>query len=150
MSDETKQPPAVVALPTAEELRAHLDRMLPPEDQRGEMIEQVGERQVSLRLPLKHDYVRHGVFSGPVMLGFADTAMYSAVHAACGLGGLALLVTVNVTFLNAAPACDLLAVARVLRRSRRMAMCEVRVSAAGGDEPVCHATATYVLKDFAH
>ena len=76
----TLSPPEVLAL---------LKRNLPIEDQRGEIIEEIGASHLRMRLPVVPEYLSHDlplgsgqtVLSGPIAMGFADTAMYACVHA---------------------------------------------------------------------
>ena len=62
---------------------------LPPIDHNGETAEHVSTTSVRLRMPYRPEYMggdiwRHsgaGVFSGPKLMGLADTSMYVCMHA---------------------------------------------------------------------
>ena len=71
------------------------------------------------------------VFSGPMVMGLADTAMYGCVMAALGADVIPVMANLNITFLRPARACDLVAEARIVRRGsgRRGRRC----GGAGGD-----------------
>jgi acyl-coenzyme A thioesterase PaaI-like protein len=113
------------------ELQAFLDRMLPEIDQQGVLVEGVDPAGVRLKLAFQRSFVRHGVFSGPMLLGFADTAMFAAVQAAVGFHQVALMATCSATFVSPCPAADVIAQARVLRAGKRLALAEASVGAAG-------------------
>jgi acyl-coenzyme A thioesterase PaaI-like protein len=65
---------------------------LPPVDHHDEIVEQVGEDSIRVRLPYKPEFMgaepwQDGsgrIFSGPMVMGFADTAMYCCVMASMG------------------------------------------------------------------
>lgn len=57
------------------------------------------------------------VFSGPMVMGFADTAMYCCVMAALGIGVIPVMANLNIKFLRPAGSCDPIAEARIVRRA---------------------------------
>src|SRR5580700_6408732 len=109
---------------TPEQTQLTITTNLPPVDHHGEIVEAVGPNTLRLRLPFKPEYLgaepwQDGsgrVFSGPMLMGFADTAMYCCVVAALGTGVIPVMVNFNVTFLSPARAADLIAEVRVVRR----------------------------------
>lgn len=127
------------------DLQTYLDRMLPEIDQQGVRVESVGEDGVRLRLAFQRSFLRHGVFSGPMLLGLADTAMFAAVQAAVGFELVALLTTYSATFVSPCPAADVLAHARVLRAGRRLALAEASLGPEG-ETPVLKVGAAYALR----
>jgi acyl-coenzyme A thioesterase PaaI-like protein len=70
------------------EVKQLLVTNLPPSDQHGEIVEAVGEGSIRMRLPFNPAYMgadiwQHTgtcVFSGPMTLGFAETAMFACIH----------------------------------------------------------------------
>lgn len=124
---------------------------LPPVDHHNEVVEAVGPDTIRIRLPFKPHYMgtepwqKSGgqVFSGPMVMGFADTTMYCCVMAAMGLGVIPVMVNLNVTFLRPARAADLLAEARIVRRGGRLHYLECWLTSDGDVEPCAHVTSTY-------
>lgn len=139
---------------SAEELTGLLIRTLPAADHRGELIELVSADELHMRLPLCQDYVSHDlppgsghqVMSGPVMMGFADTALYACIHASYGADVLAVIVNFNVSFLSVAGARDLRAVARILRKGRSLAFVEAHLYSGDAQAACAQVTATYAIR----
>ena len=131
-----------------------LERQLPVVDRRGEIIEAIGADWVRLRLPLREEYLSRDlppgsgqvVFSGPVTIGFAETAMYACVHAAYGPAVLAITLSLNVSFLRVTGASDVLATARLMRRGKRMAFVEVELQGADADAACARVSACYSVR----
>ncbi len=135
----------------AEQAERTITTNLPPIDHHGEIVEAVGHDSIRVRLPFKPAYVgaepwQDGsgqVFSGPMLMGFADTAMYCCVMAAMGLGVIPVMVNLNVSFLRPARAADLIADARIVRRGGRLHYLECWLRSNGTAEPCAHVTSTY-------
>ncbi|QQS13632.1 MAG: PaaI family thioesterase [Rhodospirillales bacterium] len=133
---------------TADELQALLERALPARDRHGVVVEEAEDQDVRLRFPFAADFVGPGeIFSGPLLLSFADTAVFAAAVAATGGARLALTSTLNATFLRPAQPADTLAIARVIRRGRASLHAEAWLFSHAVVDPVLHATATCVLRD---
>jgi acyl-coenzyme A thioesterase PaaI-like protein len=136
---------------TAEQAERTITTNLPPIDHHGEVVEAVGPDSIRIRLPFKPDYMgaepwQDGsgqVFSGPMMMGFADTAMYCCVMAAMGNGVIPVIVNLNITFLRPARAADLVGEARIVRRGGRLHYLECWLRSDGAAEPCAHVTSTY-------
>jgi acyl-coenzyme A thioesterase PaaI-like protein len=136
---------------TVEQAERTITTNLPPVDHHGEIVEAVGSDSIMIRLPFKPDYVgaepwQDGsgqVFSGPMVMGFADTAMYCCVMAALGFGVIPVMVNLNITFLRPAHATDLIAEARIVRRGGRLHYLECWLRSDGVAEPCAHVTSTY-------
>jgi acyl-coenzyme A thioesterase PaaI-like protein len=136
---------------TAAETERTITTNLPPIDHHGEIVEMVGADSIRIRLPFKPDYVgaepwQDGggqVFSGPMLMGFADTAMYCCVMAAMGLGVIPVMVNLNISFLRPVRAADLIAEARIVRRGGRLHYLECWLRSDGTAEPCAHVTSTY-------
>jgi acyl-coenzyme A thioesterase PaaI-like protein len=131
---------------------------LPPVDHHGEIVEAVGSDTLRARLPFKTEYLgaepwqdRSGrVFSGPMVMGFADTAMYCCVMAAMGLDVIPVMVNFNITFLRPARPADLIAQVRIVRRGGRLHYLECWLNSEGEAEPCAHITSTYRVSRRTH
>ena len=136
---------------TAEEAEQAIIANLPRVDHHGEIVEQVGGDAIRVRLPYRDEFVggepwQDGsgqVFSGPMVMGFADTAMYCCVMAAMGWGVIPVMANYAITFLRPAKAADLIAEARIVRRGGRLHYLECWLTSHGESEPCAHITSTY-------
>jgi uncharacterized protein (TIGR00369 family) len=136
---------------TAEETERTITRNLPRIDHHGEIVESVEPDAIRIRLPFKREFMGEEpwqdgsgkVFSGPIVMGFADTAMYCCVMAALGTGVIPVMANLNITFLRPARACDLLAEARIVRRGARLFYLECWLTSVEDQEPCAHVTSTY-------
>ena len=141
----------------ARELMDLLAKNLPVVDHRNEVIEEIGTDFVRMRLPVLDAYLSQDlpagsgqvVLSAPVMMGFADTALYACVHAFYGAKVFAAIVNFNVSFFRVAGAGDLRAVARLLRKGESLAFVEARLFSGVGEEPCAQIGATYAVRDAA-
>lgn len=139
---------------TESELKDVLSKNLPSIDQHGEVVERVGLGEVRLRLPFRKEYLGADVwrntggvvYSGPVVMGFADTAMYGCIHATLGRDVVPVIATLTITFLRPAAAADLIAEARVIRRGKRLVYLETYLYSEGEVEPIGHVTSTYAIR----
>ncbi len=104
-----------------------------------------GDKAVA-RVPFHGKLVRPGgTLSGPTIMALADAAMYAVVLGRLGRVEMAVTANLNINFLAKPKPIDLLAEARILRLSRRQAVCEVSLYSQGEDDPVAHVTGTYAL-----
>jgi acyl-coenzyme A thioesterase PaaI-like protein len=87
-----------------------------------------------------------GTVSGPVLMSVADVALYVAILGEIGIVPLAVTTSLNINFMRK-PAADrdIVAVCRLLKVGRSLAVGEVLLYSAGLDEPVAHATGTYSI-----
>lgn len=132
---------------TEDDLQRLLEATLPAIDQHGLIVEEAQDQDVRLRFPLRPALIGPGdVFSGPALLGFADTAMFAAILAATGGRALGMVATMSATFLRPMPAADVVAIARVIRRGKRMAHAEAWLFDHTPVEAVLHATASCALR----
>ncbi len=144
---------------SATELKALIVSNLPPVDQHDEIVEAVGEGWVRIRLPFRQSYLGADpwlstsgglptdsvVFSGPMVVGFAETVMYSCVHATLGRDIISVIVNLMITFLRPAKASDLIGNGRLIRAGKRHAYVEVYLYSEGDAEPIAHVTSTYSI-----
>ncbi len=140
------------------ELKTLIVSNLPPVDQHDEIVEAVSEDGIRIRLPFRPDYLgadpwlsaersstNSMVFSGPIVMGLADTVMYSCVHAALGRDITAVMANLTVTFLRPVKAADLIGHGRLIRAGKRHAYVEAYLYSEGHAEPIAHVTSTYAM-----
>lgn len=110
-------------------------------------IERLDATGVRARVPFQGKLVRPGgTLSGPTIMALADAAMYAVVLGRLGRVEMAVTANLNINFLSKPAPVDLLAEAKILKLSRRQAVCEVGIFSAGHeDELVAHVTGTYAL-----
>ena len=143
---------------TVRQVQSTMIAGLPPIDYHDEVIESVGPNTLRLRLPFKSEYLgaelwQDGsgrVFSGPMVMAVADTAMAACVQAAFGGGIIAVMVNFNVTFLSPARAADLIADVRLVRRGGRLCYLEFSLNSEGETHPCAHVTSTYRVSRLAN
>jgi len=136
---------------TAKEVELAITKNLPPIDHHNEIVEDVGRDSIRIRLPFNGDFVgtepwQDGtgkVFSGPMVMGFADTAMYCCVLAAMGMEVIPVMINLSIAFIRRTRASDLIAEARIVRRGGRLHYLECWLTSAGEAEPCAHITSTY-------
>lgn len=137
------------------ELRELLSKNLPFIDQHDEIIERVGYREVRIRLPFRQEYLGADVwrstgcviYSGPIIMGLADTAMFGCIHGTVGRDIVAVIVTLTITFLRPAAAADLIAEARILRCGKRLVYLETYLYSDEDAEPIGHVISTYAIRN---
>jgi uncharacterized protein (TIGR00369 family) len=87
-----------------------------------------------------------GTVSGPSMFALADVAIYLAILARIGPVALAVTTGANIDFLRKpAAGVDLIAVARILKLGRVLAVGDVLLYAEGNADPVARASMTYSI-----
>ena len=87
-----------------------------------------------------------GTISRPTLMALADFAMYVVLLSAIGPVGLAVTTNLNINFLRKGqPGQDVLAVAKLLKLGKRLAVGEVSLLSAGSPDPIAHVTATYSI-----
>ena len=151
MNDSPQTGPNAAAALTPAETEALIVRNLPRVDHHGEKVEAVGGDSIRVRLPFRTEFVgdepwQDGsgrVFSGPMVMGFADTAMYACVLAALGKDVIPVMANYAITFLRPAREADLIAEARIVRRGARLHYLECWLTSDGDPEPCAHITSTY-------
>lgn len=132
---------------TAEDVQALIRAGLPMAEDLDLRIDRLDEQGVLARVPFHAKLVRPGgTLSGPTLMALADAAMYAVVLGRLGRVEMAVTSNLNINFLIKPQPVDLFADARILRLSRRQAVCEVGLySADNPDELVAHVTGTYAL-----
>ena len=130
---------------TIAEIEELMDKSF-PESRRLWTITNLVERELTLRMTFRQDFVRAGgTISGPAMMYLADTAAYflTLAHA----GPLPHMATANldIHFLSRPRPVDIIATAKLLRLGRRLAVSTVEIRSDGSDDVVAHSTVTYAL-----
>lgn len=112
----------------------------------GLKVEEVREGYVRLRLPFHKWMLRPGnVVSGPALFTAADAAMYALVMAHLGPVMMAVTTNMNLHFLTAAPAGDVVAECTLLCMGSRLAVMEVSLFTGPDRVLAAHVTGTYSL-----
>ena len=132
---------------TAEKVQALIRAGLPIAEDIELCIDRLDAQGVLARVPFHAKLVRPGgTLSGPTIMALADAAMYAVVLGRLGRVEMAVTSNLNINFLVKPRPVDLLAEARILRLSRRQAVCEVSLYSLGNaEELVAHVTGTYAL-----
>ena len=133
---------------THDELNEIVRNSLPWVTDMGLVVEEIGDGACRVRLPFDAGHLRPGgIIAGPMMVALASYATYVAVLSAVGRVEMAVAVNLNCNFLKRAQPADLLAEARVVSRSKRLAYAEARLFSADAEAagPVAHVTATYSI-----
>ena len=134
---------------TEDELAALLRARLPAADLHGLVVEDAADQDVRLWFPFATGFAGPaGIFSGPVLLGMADTAMYAAAQARLGAARVAVVSTMTTTFLRAAQLEDVVAIARVVRAGRTLMHVEAWLFNHMPVDAILHATATCEIRDW--
>ena len=131
---------------------AELERFLAAEfpqafhDASGLSIEAVWHGGGRVRQAYQPQFVRPGgTISGPTMMALADFTMYVGVLASIGPVPLAVTTNLNINFLRKPAPRGLLAVCRLLKLGKRLAVGEVTIRSEGMEEAVAHVTSTYSI-----
>lgn len=141
-------------LMTPAELRAILDRLLPAIDQHGEVIEHVADGSVRMRLSLRDGTTSTATFrgrptefvSGPLTMGFCETAMFACILGTLGATTTAIVQTMTINFLAPIPLADLIAEAHIIRRGSRSLLLGCKLRSLSADTLVAHVTAIYAVR----
>lgn len=111
-------------------------------------IREVTASGVTLALPAGEAHLRPGgTVMGPTLMTLADTAMYLSLLAVLGPVALAFTTSLEIHFLRRASQGEVLAVTRLVKVGRRLAVGQVELRSQGLAEPIGLATVTYSLPD---
>ncbi|PWL18077.1 phenylacetic acid degradation protein [Falsochrobactrum shanghaiense] len=86
-----------------------------------------------------------GTVSGPSLFALADVAAYAVILAHIGPVALAVTTNLNINFLRKAAPGKLLAMARILKLGKRLAVIDISLTSAASDDLIAHASATYSI-----
>jgi uncharacterized protein (TIGR00369 family) len=131
---------------TADEFNALATEKLPMVKAMGIRAESISKGSARLIMPFGPHLTRPvDVVCGPALMTLADVALYAVVLSAIGRVEMAVTSNLNISFLRKAERCDIVAEASLMKLGRRLAMGAVELVAAGTDDLVAHATATYAI-----
>lgn len=131
---------------TAEQVQGLIRQGVPMAEDIDLRIDHLDGDKAVARVPFHGKLVRPGgTLSGPTIMALADAAMYAVVLGRLGRVEMAVTANLNINFLAKPKPVDLVAEARILRVSRRQAVCEVSLYSYGEEELVAHVTGTYAL-----
>lgn len=130
-----------------EEIQQILDDALPLVRLLGIEVEDLKRGECTVRMAFKPDLIRPGgTIAGPAIMALADLAMYGVVLSLIGRVELAVTTNLNVNFLRKPRQADMLAVGRILKHGKRLAVVEVDLYSDGEpDAMVAHVTGTYSI-----
>jgi uncharacterized protein (TIGR00369 family) len=129
---------------TREEVVAFLANVFP---QAQLIVREVGNRGAVVSLPIGEQHLRPGgTVSGPTMMGLADSALYIAILGEIGIVPLAVTTSLTINFLRKPSADkDIVAVCRLMKVGKALAVGEVSIYSEGETEAVAHVVGTYSL-----
>ena len=132
---------------SAEQVQALIRQGVPMAEDIALCIDRLDADHALARVPFQARLVRPGgTLSGPTIMALADAAMYAVVLGRLGRVEMAVTANLNINFLSRPQPVDLLAEARILRLTRRQAVCEVALYTQGCEQDmVAHVTGTYAL-----
>lgn len=109
-------------------------------------VQNLGAGHAIVRLPMKPEHAREGgTIAGPVLFAAADYSMYVAILTMRPDAFGAVTSNLNINFLRRPPAKDVLADCRVMKLGKRFSFIEATLYSDGLEDPVAHATGSYVL-----
>ena len=132
---------------TAAEISAFWDIEFPQiQARRDYTLVSVSPGEAVLRLQPDDRHLRPGgTISGPALFTLADVAAYAALLAHIGPEPLIVTTNLNINFMRRPPLAALLGRCRILKLGRRLAVVEVDIRPAMGEDAVAHATGTYSI-----
>ena len=131
-------------MPTKTELAKFLRKEFP---QNKCTIDAVGKGSATIRHPVGVAELRPGgTVSGPVMMAATDVALYIAILGEIGIVPLTVTTSLNINFLRK-PAADkdIIAICKLVKLGRTLAVGEVAIYSEGDPKMVAHATGTYAI-----
>jgi uncharacterized protein (TIGR00369 family) len=133
-----------VGLATTQEVTAFMARAFP---QSRTTVREVGNLGATVVLAVGEEHLRPGgTVSGPAMMALADTALYVAILGEIGIVPLAVTTSLTINFLRKPVASqDIVAVCKLVKLGKSLAVGEVSLYSEGTAEPVAHAVGTYSI-----
>ncbi len=109
-------------------------------------VERLVPGEARLRLAFDRRHLRPGgSIAGPVMFSLADTVLFALALSVDATALMSVTTDVSIRFLRRSPPADLVAEGRLIKPSGRLVVGDVTMFSDGGDDPVCHATGTYLV-----
>ncbi|MDX1513242.1 MAG: PaaI family thioesterase [Gammaproteobacteria bacterium] len=114
--------------------------------QMGVIVDEISAGEVRARVPYRDSFLRPGgTVAGPVLMALADFVMWGVVMSLIGPVKLAVTTSLNINFLRRPGPGDVVAVGRILKLGKRLAVGEVYLYTGGSDHLVAHVTCTYSI-----
>ena len=131
-------------MPTTAEIAAFLETEFP---QTKCTVDSVGNFGATVRHPVSVAELRPGgTVSGPVLMAVADVALYVAIMGEIGIVPLVVSTNLAVNFMRKPlSTADIIAVCRLMKVGKSLAVGEVSLYSDGVAEPVAHAVGTYAI-----
>ena len=111
------------------------------------VVQEVGNGGATVTHEVGPDELRPGgTVAGPVLMAVADVALYVALLGEIGIVPLAVTTSLTINFLRK-PAANksVVAVCKLMKVGRSLAVGEVSLYSAGSSEPVAHVVGTYAI-----
>lgn len=141
MTEEEEQ-----KLKTVEGIQEIIHRGVPISADFKLVVEAVEAGYARVRLPYATRLLRPGgSVSGPAVMSLVDTAMYALLLHDYGHQETTLISDIQIRFTQSTPIKDTIAVARSSDKGDNILVIEVSILGDGDNEPVAHATGTYLL-----
>lgn len=135
---------------SAEDYNRFIETAFDGDKNRPEALE-LSKGYAKVRLTYSPHFLRPGgVISGPTQMSLADTSMYAAIFTHLGITPMAVTSSLNMSFLRPCQAEDVIAVCRIMKIGRKLAVGEVEIggeSQMAAGKPASHAIVTYALPD---
>ena len=111
------------------------------------VVEAATESGLTVRLRVGAQHLRPGgTVSGPTIFALADVAVYLAILSRIGPKALTVTTNASIDFLRKPGAgCDIIAVAKILKLGRVLAVGDVLIYSDGHADPVARASMTYSI-----
>jgi uncharacterized protein (TIGR00369 family) len=131
-------------MPTISEIESFLSGAFTKFDTK---ILAVGGRGATIRREVReYDLRPGGTVSGPTLMAMADTALYVALFGEIGIVPMAVTTNMNINFLRRpSGTAPIIAVCKLLKVGRSLAVGEVSLYSEGSDDPVAHVVGTYSI-----
>ena len=131
---------------TIEEFKEVSRQQLPLVEMLGFVVESMGQGECAVRAVYKEDFLRPGgTISGPILMALADYAMWGAIMSKAERVQMALTTNLNINFLIRPEPGDIIAVAKVIKLGKRLAVGAVELFGNERNDLVAHVTCTYSL-----
>ncbi len=109
-------------------------------------VERLDQGSARLRLTFDRRQLRPGgSIAGPVMFSLVDTVLYALALSVDASALMSVTTDVSIRFLRRPRPADLIAEGRLIKSKGRLVVGDVTLYSDGDDEPVCHATGTYLV-----
>jgi len=107
----------------------------------------VGDGGATIRREIRAADLRPGgTVSGPTLMATADTALYVALFGEIGIVPMAVTTNMNINFLRKpSGSAAIVAICKLLKVGRSLAVGEVSLYSEGNDDPVAHVVGSYSI-----